>query len=128
MSSPKLLMLDEPSLGLSPKLVDEVTGLLGRIRSELGVTVLLVEQNAAVAAGVADRAYVMRRGRIALEEKAEALLWQRGRPERISHVGTGTRSLTVSPKASSSSTRRGLLASSRIEWSPRSLRIWLPIP
>ena len=74
MSSPKLLMLDEPSLGLSPKLVDEVTGLLGRIRSELGVTVLLVEQNAAVAAGVADRAYVMRRGRIALEEKAEALL------------------------------------------------------
>ena len=74
MSSPKLLMLDEPSLGLSPKLVDEVTGLLERIRSELGVTVLLVEQNAAVAAGVADRAYVMRRGRIALEEKAEALL------------------------------------------------------
>ena len=74
MSSPKLLMLDEPSLGLSPKLVDEVTGLLGRIRSELGVTVLLVEQNAAVAAGVADRAYVMRRGRIALEEKAEELL------------------------------------------------------
>jgi branched-chain amino acid transport system ATP-binding protein len=74
MSSPKLLMLDEPSLGLSPKLVDEVTALLGRIRSELGVTVLLVEQNAAVAAGVADRAYVMRRGRIALEEKAEDLL------------------------------------------------------
>ena len=74
MSSPKLLMLDEPSLGLSPKLVDEVTGLLERIRSELGVTVLLVEQNAAVAAGVADRAYVMRRGRIALEEKADALL------------------------------------------------------
>jgi branched-chain amino acid transport system ATP-binding protein len=74
MSSPRLLMLDEPSLGLSPKLVDEVTSLLGRIRAELGVTVLLVEQNAAVAAGVADRAYVMRRGRIALEEKADALL------------------------------------------------------
>jgi branched-chain amino acid transport system ATP-binding protein len=74
MSSPKLLMLDEPSLGLSPKLVDEVGALLAMVRAELGVTVLLVEQNAAVAAGVADRAYVMRRGRIALEEKAEAIL------------------------------------------------------
>jgi branched-chain amino acid transport system ATP-binding protein len=74
MSSPKLLMLDEPSLGLSPKLVDEVGALLAKVRAELGVTVLLVEQNAAVAAGVADRAYVMRRGRIALEEKAEAIL------------------------------------------------------
>jgi branched-chain amino acid transport system ATP-binding protein len=74
MSSPKLLMLDEPSLGLSPKLVDEVGALLAKVRAELGVTVLLVEQNAAVAAGVADRAYVMRSGRIALEEKAEAIL------------------------------------------------------
>ena len=74
MSSPKLLMLDEPSLGLSPKLVDEVADLLRRVRADLGVTVLLVEQNAAVAAGVADRAYLMRRGRIALEEKAEAIL------------------------------------------------------
>ena len=74
MSSPRLLMLDEPSLGLSPKLVDEVTELLAKVRAELGVAVLLVEQNAAVAAGVAGRAYVMRRGRIALEEKAEALL------------------------------------------------------
>jgi branched-chain amino acid transport system ATP-binding protein len=74
MSSPSVLMLDEPSLGLSPKLVDEVTALLERVRSDLGTTVLLVEQNAAVAAGAADRAYVMRRGRIVMEEKAADLL------------------------------------------------------
>ncbi|HSI80330.1 MAG TPA: ABC transporter ATP-binding protein [Solirubrobacterales bacterium] len=74
MSSPSLLLLDEPSLGLSPKLVDEVTELLGRLRAELGLTVLLVEQNAAVAAGVADRAYVLRRGEVVLEEPAADLL------------------------------------------------------
>ena len=74
MSSPSLLMLDEPSLGLSPKLVDELGELLRRIRSELGVTLLLVEQNAAVAAGVADRAYVLRLGCVVLEESAEEVL------------------------------------------------------
>jgi branched-chain amino acid transport system ATP-binding protein len=74
MSSPSLLMLDEPSLGLSPKLVDEVIALLKRVRAELGVAVLLVEQNAAMAAGVADRAYVLRRGEVVLEESAEEVL------------------------------------------------------
>lgn len=74
MSSPSLLMLDEPSLGLSPKLVDEVAALLRRLRDELGVALLLVEQNAAVAAGVTDRAYVMRRGEVALEESTADLL------------------------------------------------------
>jgi branched-chain amino acid transport system ATP-binding protein len=78
MSSPSLLMLDEPSLGLSPKLVDEVIELLRRLRAELGLTVLLVEQNAAVAAGVADRAYVMRRGEVVLEETAANLLGSEG--------------------------------------------------
>ena len=74
MSSPSLLMLDEPSLGLSPKLVDELAELLRRIRTELGVTLLLVEQNAAVAARVADRAYVLRLGSVVLEESAEEVL------------------------------------------------------
>lgn len=74
MSSPSVLMLDEPSLGLSPKLVDEVAALLRRLRSDLGVTLLLVEQNAAVAAEVADRAYVLRRGGVVLEQRAEELL------------------------------------------------------
>jgi branched-chain amino acid transport system ATP-binding protein len=74
MSSPTLLMIDEPSLGLSPKLVDELTKLLRRLRSELGIAILLVEQNAAVAAGVADRAYVMRLGKVVLEETAGDVL------------------------------------------------------
>jgi branched-chain amino acid transport system ATP-binding protein len=74
MSSPSLLMLDEPSLGLSPKLVDEVIALLRRLRADLGLTLLLVEQNAAVAASVADRAYVLRLGEVVLEESADEVL------------------------------------------------------
>jgi branched-chain amino acid transport system ATP-binding protein len=74
MSSPAVLMLDEPSLGLSPKLVDEVAELLRRLRGELGLTVLLVEQNAAMAAQVTDRAYVMRRGEVVLEAPSAELL------------------------------------------------------
>jgi branched-chain amino acid transport system ATP-binding protein len=74
MSSPRVLMIDEPSLGLSPKLVDECTDLLRHLRSELGVSILLVEQNAAVAAGVADRAYVLRLGEVVLEESAAEVL------------------------------------------------------
>lgn len=74
MSSPSVLMLDEPSLGLSPKLVDEVAALLRRLRTDLGLTLLLVEQNAAVAAEVADRACVLRRGGVVLEQRAEELL------------------------------------------------------
>jgi branched-chain amino acid transport system ATP-binding protein len=74
MSSPSLLMLDEPSLGLSPKLVDEVIALLRRLRADLGLTLLLVEQNAAVAATVADRAYVLRLGEVVLEESADEVL------------------------------------------------------
>jgi branched-chain amino acid transport system ATP-binding protein len=74
MSSPAMLMLDEPSLGLSPKLIDEVAVLLRRLREELSLTVLLVEQNAAMAAQVTERAYVMRRGEIVLEAPARELL------------------------------------------------------
>jgi len=74
MSSPSLLLLDEPSLGLSPKLVDELTALLRRVRSELGIAMLLVEQNAAVAAGAADRAYCLRLGEVVLEESAAEVL------------------------------------------------------
>src|SRR5262249_53207303 len=74
MSSPALLMIDQPSLGLSPKLVDELTELLRRLRSELGIAILLVEQNAAVAAGAADRAYVLRLGNVVLEETAGDVL------------------------------------------------------
>ena len=65
MSRPKLLLLDEPSLGLAPRLVEQVFDILERIRAE-GVTVLLVEQNAAMALDLADRAYVLEAGTVAL--------------------------------------------------------------
>ena len=61
MSRPKLLLLDEPSLGLAPRLVEQIFDILERIRAE-GTTVLLVEQNAAMALELADRAYVLETG------------------------------------------------------------------
>jgi branched-chain amino acid transport system ATP-binding protein len=73
MSGPKLLLLDEPSLGLAPALVATVFRVIDEIRGQ-GVTVLMVEQNAALALGLADRAYVMESGRIALEGRARDLL------------------------------------------------------
>ncbi len=73
MSSPKMLLLDEPSLGLAPLIVRQIVGLIGDLR-ERGVTVLLVEQNARVALEIADRGYVMETGRIALSGSAEELL------------------------------------------------------
>lgn len=72
MSKPKLLLLDEPSLGLAPLLVKEIFSNLKRIR-ERGVTVLLVEQNAHMALEVADRAYVLETGRIVMEGNAKEI-------------------------------------------------------
>jgi branched-chain amino acid transport system ATP-binding protein len=73
MSSPRLLLLDEPSLGLAPTMVETVFRVIAEIRRQ-GVTVLMVEQNAALALRMADRAYVMENGRIALEGAARDLL------------------------------------------------------
>jgi branched-chain amino acid transport system ATP-binding protein len=73
MSRPKLLMLDEPSLGLAPKLVLELFGCIERLHEE-GITILLVEQNVYQALKIADRGYVLSNGTIALEGKAEELL------------------------------------------------------
>jgi len=73
MSGPKLLLLDEPSLGLAPTMVATVFRVIREIRRQ-GVTVLMVEQNAALALQMADRAYVMESGRIALEGAARDLL------------------------------------------------------
>ena len=66
-------LLDEPSLGLAPKLVDEVFDTIVRLR-ESGVTVFLVEQNAFQALSIADRGYVMETGQITLADTAKALL------------------------------------------------------
>ena len=65
LSRPRLLMLDEPSLGLAPLVVDQIYALLGTIRAQ-GVTILLVEQNAERVFGIADRVYVMSGGKFAL--------------------------------------------------------------
>ena len=71
-SRPRLLMLDEPSLGLAPAIVDQVYGLLREIRTE-GVTILLVEQNADRAFALSDRTYVMRGGEIVLHGRPATL-------------------------------------------------------
>jgi branched-chain amino acid transport system ATP-binding protein len=72
MSRPKLLLLDEPSLGLAPQLVEQIFDILQRIRNE-GTAVLLVEQNAAMALDLADRAYVLETGLIKLAGDGKAL-------------------------------------------------------
>jgi branched-chain amino acid transport system ATP-binding protein len=69
MGAPRLLLLDEPSMGLAPLFVEEVFAAIAALRSE-GVTILLVEQNASAALDVADYAYVLETGRITLEGKA----------------------------------------------------------
>ncbi len=74
MSRPKLLLLDEPSLGLAPVLVQLIFTTIARINRESNTTILLVEQNANMALRVAHRGYVMESGVIALEDTAENLL------------------------------------------------------
>jgi branched-chain amino acid transport system ATP-binding protein len=73
MSGPRLLLVDEPSLGLSPALVDQVMEAIGRLAREESLSVLLVEQNVVKTLPVVDRAYFVRSGRIILEESAEDL-------------------------------------------------------
>jgi branched-chain amino acid transport system ATP-binding protein len=73
MSRPKLLLLDEPSLGLAPLVVAEIFRILRRINQEEGVTVLLVEQNAASALEFASYGYVLETGRIVIGNTSEAL-------------------------------------------------------
>jgi branched-chain amino acid transport system ATP-binding protein len=72
MAAPKLLMLDEPSLGLAPKLVRQVGEMVSSIRG-LGITVLLVEQNARMALRIADRAYILQSGRVILSGRSDDL-------------------------------------------------------
>lgn len=76
MAKPRLLMLDEPSLGLAPLIVREVLSTVARLR-EVGVSVLLIEQNARAALQIADRGYVLEMGAIALHGVAEDLLHDR---------------------------------------------------
>ena len=73
MSKPRILMLDEPSLGLAPLLVDEVLGTVRRLKEE-GITILLVEQNVREALDLADRGYVIQTGTIVAEGTGKELL------------------------------------------------------
>jgi branched-chain amino acid transport system ATP-binding protein len=73
MARPKLMLLDEPSLGLAPLLVEEIYEIIERINTEQDMALLLVEQNARAALGIADYGYVMENGRVVLEGPAEKL-------------------------------------------------------
>ena len=73
MTEPRLLMLDEPSLGLAPLLVDEIFDIVRRINAEAGLSVLLVEQNAVAALGIAQHAYLIENGRVVMSGSAESL-------------------------------------------------------
>jgi branched-chain amino acid transport system ATP-binding protein len=84
MSRPKLLLLDEPSMGLAPILVEKIFEIIRRVADE-GMTVLLVEQNARLALEVASRAYVMESGRITLSGDAAAL----ARDEKVQRAYLG---------------------------------------
>ena len=76
MARPKLIMMDEPSMGLAPLVMKDIFSIITRLREE-GNTVLLVEQNAKAALGIADRGYVLETGRIIMEGTAEDLLSNR---------------------------------------------------
>ncbi|MDQ2968202.1 MAG: ABC transporter ATP-binding protein [Actinomycetota bacterium] len=73
MARPRLMLLDEPSLGLSPMLVQEIFGIIERINRDRGTTILLVEQNARRALGIAHYGYLMESGRIVLDGPVETL-------------------------------------------------------
>lgn len=84
-SRPRLLMLDEPSLGLAPTVVRELFAIVHRLNEEEGLTVLVVEQNATIALEVASRAYVLEVGRVAVEGTSDEL--QRHEGVRKSYLG-----------------------------------------
>jgi branched-chain amino acid transport system ATP-binding protein len=73
-ANPKLMMLDEPSLGLAPLIVEEIFEIIRRINQEEGMTILLVEQNANMALSIAQHAYILENGRIVMEGPSEKLL------------------------------------------------------
>lgn len=88
MASPKLILLDEPSVGLAPKVVADLLNAL-RALKDMGLAVMLAEQNVPLALGLADRAVVLRLGRIALAGDAANLLRDRDAIGRV-YIGTPT--------------------------------------
>ncbi len=84
---PKILLLDEPSLGLAPILVQEIFQVIRQIHMEEGVTILLVEQNARKALGIADYGYILETGKIAIQDTAAAL--RENEQVRAAYLGGG---------------------------------------
>jgi branched-chain amino acid transport system ATP-binding protein len=74
MAKPRLILMDEPSMGLSPLLVREVFGIIRRLNRDLGISILLVEQNANMALRAADYGYIMEGGKVVLDGSAESLM------------------------------------------------------
>ena len=103
MARPKILALDEPSLGLSPTLVSEIFRLVTALRSR-GIAVLLSEQNARQSLAIADRAYVLENGRITLSGRSADILGAEGVAEKYLGIGqavgdrTSTRQLAMSER------------------------------
>ena len=79
MARPRMMLLDEPSMGLAPMLVQEVFAIIERLNRELGITMLLVEQNAHMALKVANYGYIMEQGKIVLDGTRGGAQRQRGR-------------------------------------------------
>jgi branched-chain amino acid transport system ATP-binding protein len=90
MSQPKLLLLDEPSLGLAPQIIAEIFDKIKGLRDQQGLTVLLVEQNAQLALSVADYGYIMERGRVVLDGEPSKLLANEDVKEFYLGMGSGT--------------------------------------
>jgi branched-chain amino acid transport system ATP-binding protein len=91
MAGPKIMMLDEPSMGLSPLLVQEVCAIVRRLNREEGLTILLVEQNASFALAVADQGYVMEDGKVVLEGSGAELRGNQDVQEFYLGAGSGER-------------------------------------
>jgi branched-chain amino acid transport system ATP-binding protein len=87
---PKLMLLDEPSLGLSPKLVEEIFAIIARINAEQGVSMLLVEQNAAVAFSVASYGYILETGKVVIDGSVERLVRDQDVQEFYLGLGGGS--------------------------------------
>jgi branched-chain amino acid transport system ATP-binding protein len=104
MAHPKLLLLDEPSLGLAPLIVREIFRIIKRVNEEQGTTIILVEQNANMALQIAHYGYVMENGKIVMEGNAEEL---KENPDiREFYLGMGTSGASKSYKDVKSYKRR----------------------
>ena len=91
MAKPKAILMDEPSMGLSPLLVNEVFEIIKKLNKDLGITILLVEQNARLALNISKRAYIMENGKIVLEGKSNDLINNEDVKEFYLGGGTETR-------------------------------------